>query len=212
MMRAVKKSLDAMSQAPFKGFSLAEILMTLAIMGLLAAFTVPKLVQPSTNNAAFNAKANDAAVMIMTAYQAMKAEGNVTTNTISWDLTPYMNYVSTDISTSVDDWHTGNTWGCDSNFKCLKLHNGGILVFDRLAFGGTATTNGIAFQFDPDGKVTDGTTNGPGKSVTFYLYYDGAIRTPATGRSGGEGYNPGWGPYALESNNPSVVPPWFSWQ
>ncbi|HEY9686555.1 MAG TPA: prepilin-type N-terminal cleavage/methylation domain-containing protein [Coleofasciculaceae cyanobacterium] len=193
-----------MFRVAFKGFSLAEILMVVAIMGLLAAFTVPRMIQPSANNAAFNAKANDAAVMIMSAYQTLKAEGNVTTSTKAWDLTPYMNYVQTDTSTPIDDLQTKTTWGCDSTRKCVRLHNGGMVVFSTLTFTGTANTNCIGMQFDPDGKNTDGTTNGPGKSVEFILYYDGVIRTDGTSRTGGTG--------ACSPNNAANDPPWFSFQ
>jgi hypothetical protein len=75
-------------------------------------------------------------------------------------------------------------------------------------FGGTATTNAIWFSVDPDAKVTDGTTNGPGKAVEFWLYYNGAIRTYGGILNNSCGYAFG---NNCTNPDPTRDPPWFSW-
>jgi hypothetical protein len=73
------------------------------------------------------------------------------------------------------------------------------------SFNGTATTNAVQVFFDPDGQVTDTTTNGPGKSINFWLYTTGQVVdighvVSGTTYSGGS-----------VGANLSRVPPWFSW-
>ncbi len=101
------------------------------------------------------------------------------------------------------------TIGCTTVRPCLQLHNGAVLQADQDIgyFGGTATTQAIFFFLDPDGKITDGTTNGPGKSVRIFLYYNGAIRTSGTMLTGTGNviHFPGGSP------DPSLDPPWFHW-
>jgi prepilin-type N-terminal cleavage/methylation domain-containing protein len=187
------------------GFTLAELLIALLIIAEIATFTIPKVLS-AQQNVAYNSKAKEVAGMLSSAYQIMKLKGEATGNTKPWDLTPYLNYVATDTSTVVDDWQGANTWGCSSTYRCLKLHNGGMLVFGADAWtfsanpGPQEKDNMILIQFDPDGKQTDGTTNGPGKAVAFTLYYDGGITTQGTGRPGTQYYG-----------QPSHDPPWFSW-
>lgn len=65
---------------------------------------------------------------------------------------------------------------CSRRLQCLKLHNGGIVQFDtQQTFGGTANTNAIFFNLDPDG-------HGPEGRVSLYQYFDGGITTGETKR------------------------------
>jgi hypothetical protein len=101
--------------------------------------------------------------------------------------------------------YTENTANCSSAAFCLRLHNGAMLYSFDNSFSGTATTNAIYFYLDPDGRVTDGTTNGPGKSVILLLYTNGHIVSwgdalPATTSSDG-----------TRSACPGCDPPWFKW-
>jgi len=72
-------------------------------------------------------------------------------------------------------------------------------------YGGTAATNALPFRLDPDAKVTDGTTNGPGKSINFWIYYDGKIRTYGTIESN-TCYE-----FGCFNPNTALDPPWFNW-
>jgi prepilin-type N-terminal cleavage/methylation domain-containing protein len=181
-------------QAP--GFSLVEILITLAIMGIVAAFTVPQLFQApaSRSNTKYTALARDVTFMMLNAYEHYKAaNASVPWNTKLYSLTPYMNYVNLDLSngTKVDpppqgSWWTSTPQSCGSQYVgtnyCYILHNGGILWFnDTFYFGGTNSTNAIWFNFDPDGS-------GPSEALQVWLTYSGRIYTvknlPTTMTSG----------------------------
>ena len=180
------------------GFTLAELLIALAILGVIATFTIPKILSAQQNQK-FNSIGKETAGTISEALQKAKLRGEINSSSSFDALTPYLNYVRIEPSSvTIDDVQTGPDQACSSSGDvCLRLHNGAIIHYDPgNTFGGTASTNEIYIDLDPDGQVTDGTTNGPGKSITFFIYYDGKIRTSATRLSGA---------------NPSLDPPWFSW-
>ncbi len=162
------------------GFTLAELLIALAILGVIATFSIPKILN-GTQNSKNNAIVKEAASMVSGAYSEYLATHSQATNVGINDLTPYMNYVSMDTASAVDLYYTGGTRICGSNtIKCLRLHNGAVLQFDSAwSFGAASTTNAVYFDVDPDGNVTDGTTNGPGKATEFYLFYSGKISSDA---------------------------------
>lgn len=188
-----------------RGFTLAELLISLAILGVIAAFTIPKILV-AQQNSQYTAQAKEAASMIGSAYEIYKQRGNVpTTNTSAGDLTPYMNYVAADSSSTIDLFYNGTTRACNGGYDCVRLHNGGMLLWASAGFMGTASTNAIYFYYDPDGRVTDGTTNGPGKGLCLWLYYTGRV-TSYSNLSAGTVYGGGTvGP------NATADPPWFQW-
>jgi prepilin-type N-terminal cleavage/methylation domain-containing protein len=191
-----------------QAFSLVELLISLAIMGLVAVFTVPAVFQTSSSgqSAKYTSMAADTAFMIMNAYERYRAESTtVAMSTTAGALTSYMNYVAVDTSTPIDDWQGSGTWGCTSSVRCLVLHNGGRLAYWATTYpfsskpGTTSETYALLFQFDPDGRVTTGTTNGPGKALPIVLYYDGKVGTEGTARAN-----------SYYSGTPSYDPPWFT--
>lgn len=187
-----------------KGFTLAELLIALAILGVIAAFSIPKVLQ-SQQDAKFKAMAKEAASTVAQAYDLYKLSSQPTANTRLSDLTPYLNYVQMDTATRIDHKNTLDYADCSATSPCLKLHNGAVFMYPNVRFDGTATTNALNFMIDPDG-IYSGSVNGSGKSVEFYLYFNGRLRTrgttqPNTVSSGG----------TVAAPVPSLDPPWFGW-
>jgi type II secretory pathway pseudopilin PulG len=189
------------------GFTLAELLIALLILGEIATFTIPKIImsQANTRN---NAAAKEAMAMVSGAYQQYQvAQGAVPATAKFSDLTPYMNYVKVDTTSQLDD-HVGanNNFDCSGRL-CLRLHTGGVLFtqYDSRSFGGTSPTNAVLLYFDPDGTRTGTSTDGPGKSVGFFLYYNGAVTSRANVRPGTADSS------VTHGASPSADPSWFSW-
>jgi hypothetical protein len=78
-------------------------------------------------------------------------------------------------------------------------------------FGALTPDRGIMFEFDPDGKETDGTLDGPGKALRFHLYADGTVRSEDFIKT--DSYictNGPYQPYPISAGY-HKDPPWFSW-
>jgi len=193
------------------GFTLAELLIALAILGVIATFTIPKVLS-SQQNTQYNAAAKEMAAAVSAAYQSYKISNTPTNNFGIKDLTPYLNYVriSTMSSDLLDLGYTQTSADCNSfTAECLYLHNGGALIYwNQDSFGSvTSTTSGVIFGFDPDGKY-GGTTNGPGKAIAFYLYTNGSVKDVGNIPNNTQYYN---GTVVTGGPCPACVPPWFSW-
>ena len=186
-------------------FTLAELLIALVILGVIATFTIPKVLQSQQNNS-YNAAAKEAIAMVSGAYQAYKQQNTPTNSTSTTNMTPFMNYVVLDTTSVIDSKQTQTTTACSAG-TCLRLHNGGMLRYNSTPFNAvSSSTSALEYLFDPDGKVTDGTTNGPGKAVNFFLYVNGRIvdrgnSDPNTYASGNN----------YPAADPTTTPPWFSW-
>lgn len=199
-----------------KGFTLAELLVALVILGLLAMFTIPKILSSSRNNE-YKYRVQVAASMISGAYVRYLADNTVTGSLRPGDLTPYMNYLSyiNDSSVSIDN-HYGYTgsFACNSGTTpCVKLQNGAVIRFyNGENLGQVAPNYAIIFQVDPDGtNAGSATTNGPGKQIELYLY-------PTNGRVVDRGSitnktycGAGASCAAGRAPDSSLIAPWFSW-
>lgn len=188
------------------GFTLAELLIALAILGVIATFTIPKILSAQRNEQ-FNTATLETVSTISGVYQTYKLSNQITSSFGIQNLTNYLNFIAVDTVSTIDLYQTGTTQACNiSGGVCLRLHNGSYLQYwPGNNFAGTDATNAVPFMIDPDGKVTDGTTNGPGKATSFWLYADGRVvdggnTLVGTTYSGGSG-----------SANTSRVPPWFHW-
>lgn len=190
----------------YVGFTLAELLIVLLIIGEIATFSIPKIIMAQRKGAS-NTAAHEAAGMVATAYQLyLQNSSSATSSTTPGALTQYMNYVSVPTSGTLDDVVTQNSvYTCNSGVTCLKLHSGGTLFYNTSNFSGTNTTNFIQFYLDPDGvRGSSGSADGSSKSLAIVLYYNGRVTT--------------WGNMAANSVNSSGTyssgsydPSWFQW-
>lgn len=168
-------------------FTLAELLIALAILGVIATFTIPKVLN-SGQNGKNTAIAKEAASMISGAFSSYQLNNSIASGTGPANLTQYMNYVSVDTATNYaaasGQQGTALT-ACTATLQCLKLHNGGVLQYaTNNSFGGTATTNAIYFSVDPDGTGTQG-------SINFIQYYNGRLTTGGNAATGTTSTNSG---------------------
>jgi prepilin-type N-terminal cleavage/methylation domain-containing protein len=200
-----------------RGFTLAELLIALAILGVIATFTIPKVLQSQQDTKA-KAVAKELASAVSGAFMAYKQQRTVDQYTEIQDLTPYLNYISVQTTGSIDHVYTNSgSVTCGATAPCLVFANGAKLwYYGRWGgptsgnyFGGTANNRYVYFYIDPDGQLNSpGTTNGPGKSVHISLYYNGRISdlqnclaTDGTYFDGADQY---W--CGTQTN-----PPWFNW-
>lgn len=190
------------------GFTLAELLIALVIIGEIATFTIPKIITSQQNNT-YNAKAHEAISMVSAAYELYQLNnGTAVPSTMAMGaLTQYMNYVSTDTASLIDDVPGYSSQTCGGSNICLNLHNGAKMMIVQSAwnFGGTSSTNVNQAWIDPDG-VYSGTTNGAGKTLVIELYYTGRVTTYGTV---GNTFCGSWAcPFSASASND---PTWFTW-
>ncbi|MDX2085002.1 MAG: type II secretion system protein [Candidatus Melainabacteria bacterium] len=189
-----------------QGFTLAELLIALAILGVIATFTVPKVLQSSTAHG-FNAKAKETASAISALLLSKKNTGVINGNSslaLVMDEFQYVRKV-TDGATQIDHVNSLGSLTCDASCPCYFLHNGAALwMCDSQNFAGTGANNAFFYILDPDGRY-GGSTSGVSKSVCFVQYYQGRLTT--MGELEGS-MNNNWGTYWQQ---PTQTPEWFSW-
>lgn len=160
------------------GFTLAELLIALAILGVIATFTIPKILS-TQQNSKYNASAHEVAGMLASAYTMYVRDNGYSTSTNQSSLTPYLNYVAVDTVSWADDRPGWPGTQCSATWKCYRLHNGGILWYQNYSFPGSSSTDNIYINFDPDAA-----NQIAGSGVQFNIYYNGRISTPTS--------NPTW--------------------
>jgi prepilin-type N-terminal cleavage/methylation domain-containing protein len=203
LLNAVWEAIDFLPDN--KGVTLAELLIALAIIGVLATFTIPKVLQ-AQQNAAWKASAKEVAGMIGEGYRKYQLEKGITPSLKPSDLldSGYINYVKRKTSGLIDRAPGELSVDCaNATHNCYVLHNGGVLlVHNFIDFGGSASNYALPFWYDPDGTYS-GSATGPGKGIIFYLYLNGRIASNGTIDNPTCDY---WG-----CNSPWQDPDWFSW-
>jgi prepilin-type N-terminal cleavage/methylation domain-containing protein len=163
--------------APAKGFTLAELLIALAILGVIATFTIPKLLNSATSGQSTSI-AKEVASMVSGSFAAYQQNNTLAAAATAGALTQYMNYVSVDTSGNSYGFTGSGLCSTVASVTCLQLHNGGVLEFDPTnTFGGSGTTNAVYFNIDPDGA-------GPLTGATFIQYYNGRLTTAGNALAG----------------------------
>jgi prepilin-type N-terminal cleavage/methylation domain-containing protein len=184
-----------------QGFTLAELLIALAILGVIATFTIPKILT-STGTAQFKAVAKETAGTLTTALQDYSVTNAVTTATQASTIMANVNFVTSNTSATTTD--TGLNNDCSATHICLQLHNGAFLQYTAAGtFGAITTSNYIPFNLDPDGTKSGATND----IVTFRLYSNGKITVPGDTQPGGTPATVSGTQVGLETANPS----WFAW-
>ncbi len=189
------------------GFTLAELLISLAILGVIATFTIPKVLNASQDSQK-NAMAKEVIAMIVNSQQAY-ALNNSLVGSGFYEYTPYMNYVRVDSSSAIDNYNGAWAASCAPPAICLRLHNGGVLLFhinSGVKYPANYSSTHVVYAlFDPDGEY-GGTNIGPSKAVGIWIYANGRITTPQNLLP--NTYVAGAGPIAPVPNSD---PEWFSW-
>lgn len=189
-----------------KGFTLAELLIALAILGVIATFSIPKIII-AQQSAQKLSVAKEVSAAVAGAYQALKNSQGVSANTSFGDLTPYLNYVAINTTAQLDDRVGANTmYDCSTGtWTCLQMHGGGILYYNSTTFTAAASNYAIGFFYDPDGVRTGIAGDAPGKAVLFTVSYNGKLSTLNTVAPGTVLYTGTWNP----GSHPDAS--WFSW-
>ena len=191
------------------GFTLAELLIALAILGVIATFTIPKVLQ-SQQDEKYKAVTKETIAALSGAFQAYQQENTLNSGTKSADLTPYLNYIQAATTGIIDtQYATAGQRTCGSLNKCIHLANGSAFWYNiGNTFGGTQNTRYIYFVLDPDSSTVDTAWNGSGKAIQVHLYYNGRVSSfgkCVTGDLTNQSGDQAWCP------SPGADPPWFSW-
>lgn len=188
-----------------KGFTLAELLISLSVLGVIATFTIPKILQ-AQQGSTFNAIGKEDASAVSGIYQIYVQNNGYSSGLSLNTLVSNLNYVKVDSTSLIDSYPGQGSLDCSSGWKCYRMHNGSIIAFDPgQTFGATDNLAITYFYVDPDGTYS-GTTTGSGKSVVFFLYYNQRMSTLGNAVAGshdafGVTYNP----------TPSKDPTWLTW-
>ncbi len=147
-----------MNNRSLQGFTLSELLVSLAILGVIAAFSIPKILT-SVGESSARAIGREALGMIAESYQALRANnnGNVNRSTTAQALINVMNFSRQEA--------LANGGGTTARILLQSGATIGFIPADNFDPG--VLRGSIGFTIDPDGA---GTVNGP---VTAYLGSDG---------------------------------------
>ena len=170
------------------GFTLAELLITLAILGVIATFAIPKVIT-AQSNAKKQAVAKELMAALANVVNQAKLNSTLTMSTTMGDLTPSLNYVAVDTASSVDSVPNGTgVVPCSTvGYHCLRFHSGAILLYDNNSF--QVLGGGLAVVIDPDGVLTS-----QQDSLGVMLDTSGRVET-----------------YGEALGSTTYTPTWFNW-
>lgn len=157
-----------MNNRSTSGFTLSELLVSLAVLGLIAAFAIPKVLSAVADSST-KAIGKEAISVISSAYDSLKAEnsGFVARSTTIAQLVARMN-AERDVLAA--NYAANGVAAQAGSTNALKLQSGGIIYYnntDTFVRNGTAEGT-MAFRIDPDGEGNFG-------SVSVYLGFDGRL-------------------------------------
>ena len=183
----------------YSAFTLAELLIALLILGVIATFTIPKVLNSQAETKR-NAVAKETYATVFAVGKQLKDESKWSSSTTFADFTPYLNYVAviTTISTTVDYVYSCPSTGtltCSGGFPCLRLHNGALVRYSASA----TVASGTAFLVvDADGVSQSGNADSLGLSL-----HDGLPRFIKMNED--DNY------WVVGLGCANQSPPWFKW-
>jgi prepilin-type N-terminal cleavage/methylation domain-containing protein len=158
-----------------KGFTLSEVLIALLLLGVLAAFAIPKLLQ-SVQDQQYNTLAKETQAMIVEAFTLYKAQ-NGDSGQINVDsFLALTNNLGADTTTDLNSLPTlpDNVTCAGGNTTCLRLKSGGVLFYTRGQYfpaGVRPANQVVTIGVDPNGRRDNV------KAIMFRLYASGKIYT-----------------------------------
>jgi prepilin-type N-terminal cleavage/methylation domain-containing protein len=185
-----------------KGFTLSELLIALAILGLIATFTIPKVLTSVGEKGNLNV-AKEVLASITQAYDVIRSENNGYGSTAikGAEILNRMNYVETVTSAASTGVRAVACTNLAGETPCIKLHNGAVLQTTRDDTFATQTLGTIAFNIYPDGGAS-GSSPAP---LTALLTNDGRLITGTNVTFGSNEYTVAGGFAA------AALPTWFTW-
>jgi type II secretory pathway pseudopilin PulG len=157
---------------PYFGFTLAELIISIGVLGVMASVSIPKLVNVQYRQK-MNTVGKEIAATMTEAHTQAKLAGRLRSTTSLYDLMTYVNTAQMKTSGLVDDTAGSTSLDCAS-LDCYVFSNGAVLVDTGTSFGGEGNLNALLFHLDPDGKYS-GSSSGSGKAGVFFIYYNGRI-------------------------------------
>jgi prepilin-type N-terminal cleavage/methylation domain-containing protein len=145
-----------MNNRSLQGFTLSELLVSLAVLGLIAAFAIPKVLTAVGTSSA-RAIGGELIATVSQAYEALRSDrnGSLSRSTKGADLVGKMNYKTSVTATGV---------------VTVTFPNGGTIQYKPTDDFSDGTKGVIGFNIDPDGGTTSTSQYGP---ASVYIANDG---------------------------------------
>ena len=166
MRLATRESL-VMGYHRYKAFTLAELLVAMGVLGVIATFSIPKILN-AQQSAVSTAVAKEAMASVSQAYMTYQLNSSISSNTLADDIRGLFNSTSS-FTGQIDDTYDGGAWECGTWGNCIQLHNGAVLAFTQYKFGLMDKNRFVSILVDTDGKRNNVT------SLGMDLHYNGRV-------------------------------------
>ena len=197
------------------GFSLAEILIALGLVAVLASFLIPKVLDAGDSGTHLNQVLRSAALEMQTAHTALTLNEELSGSHGLSELAAYFRHAKED-TTSLPNTEASNataTVTCsDSRVLCYQFESGAILfgsATSEMTFSEPTdydlTDNTLWFVIDPDGG------SGPERGVPFSVLGNGRVITANNRTASMRQYSPWTGLHAPPILPSTDIPAWFEW-